>query len=332
MNIINLPLSLFIKDRMKFLIMGAGALGSAFGGMLADAGYDVTLIGRESHMKPIREHGLRISGIWGSHVIKNIRATSELKENYEPDADVVLLTTKSFDTENAMQELQPIISDDSVVISLQNGIGNEEIIAKCVGEEHTMGGMVITGFEISKPGEVEVTVSADTTKIGELNNKITPRLREIVAIFNEAGIPSDALDNIRMHIWAKALYSAALNPLSAIFRVEYGKLSNPHSFAIIEALIHEAFEVAETEKIELFWNSAEEYLDYLRREQIPRTEKHRSSMLNDIERGKKTEIDFLNGVFVALGKKHNIPTPVNETILRVIKFLESPKNHEISPD
>jgi len=308
---------------MKFLILGAGALGTAFGGMLATAGHDVTLIGREKHMKPIREHGLRISGIWGSHVIKNVRAMSELNANCEPDTDVVLLATKSFDTENAMQELQPLIADNSVVISLQNGIGNEEIISRYVGEEHTMGGMVITGFVTLHPGEVEVTVSAATTKIGELNNKITPRLRKIVAIFNEAGIPSDAVDNIRMHVWAKALYSAALNPLSAIFRVEYGKLSNPHSFAIIEALIHEAFKVAEAEKVELFWERAEEYLDYLRREQIPQTEKHRSSMLNDIERGKKTEIDFLNGVFVDLGKRHNIPTIVNETIVREIKFLES---------
>ena len=167
--------------------MGAGALGTAFGGMLADAGHDVTLIGREKHIKPIREHGLRITGIWGSHVIKNMGATSELNANCEPDADVVLLTTKSLDTENAIQELQPLIGDNSVVISLQNGIGNEEITARYVGEERTMGGTVITGFEMSKPGEVEVTVSAATTKIGELNNKITPRLKEIVAIFNDAG-------------------------------------------------------------------------------------------------------------------------------------------------
>ncbi len=291
--------------------------------MLADAGYDVTLIGRERHIKYIREQGLRISGIWGEHVIRNIRAASELNANYEPD--VILLTTKSFDTENAVRELQPLIADDSVVISLQNGIGNEEIIARYVGEEHTMGGMVITGFVTLQPGEVEVTSSADTTKIGVLNSEITPRLRKIVAIFNEAAIPLDAVDNILMHIWAKALFSAALNPLSAIFRVTYGKLANPHSFAIIEALIHEAFKVAEAEKVELFWERAEEYLDYLRRVQIPQTEKHCSSMLSDIEKGKKTEIDFLNGVFVNLGKKHNVPTPVNETIVRVIKFLESQK-------
>lgn len=311
-------------ESMKFLVMGAGALGSAFGGMLASAGagHNVTLIGRERHMIPIREHGLRISGIWGSHIVTNIRATTELNVNDEPE--VILLTTKSFDTETAMRALQPLISDDSdtAVISLQNGIGNEECIARYVGEAHTMGGMVITGFEFLQPGEVEVTVSAATTKIGELTNEITPRLREIVALFNEAGIPTDAVDNIQSHIWAKALYSAALNPLSAIFRVIYGELAHQQSFAIIEKVIHEAFNVAHAENVTLFWNRAEEYLEYLWREQIPLTEKHHSSMLKDIERGKKTEIDFLNGVFVDLGKKHGIPTPVNETIVRMIKFLE----------
>ena len=227
---------------MNFLVMGAGALGTAFGGMLAAAGNDVTLIGRERYMKPIRDHGLRISGIWGSHVVKNLNAKSEL--NVTDKTDVVLLTTKSFDTESAIRALQPHIHAESVVISLQNGIGNEETIAKYVGADRTMGRMVITGFVISNPGEVNVTVTADTTKIGALNNKITPRLRALVTEFQDAGIPSDAVDNIKAHIWAKALYSAALNPLSGIFRVEYGRLANPHSFAIIEDMfftdVHEA--------------------------------------------------------------------------------------------
>ena len=224
-----------------------------------------------------------------------------------------------------MQALQPLIADasDTVVISLQNGIGNEERIARYIGAIRTLGGMIITGFEIPQPGEVKVTVSADSTKIGELSNEITPRVRRIVAVFNEAGIPSDAVDNIQTHIWAKALYSAALNPLSAIFRVTYGKLAQPHAFAIIEDIIHEAFAVAKAENVTLFWDRAEDYLEFLQHTQIPQTEKHHSSMLNDIERGRKTEIAFLNGVFVKLGKKHHIPTPVNETIVREITFLEA---------
>ena len=308
-------------EAMKFLVMGAGALGSAFGGMLADAGHEVILIGRERYMRPINEHGLKITGIWGTHFIKDITAQTEPTADCVPD--VVLLATKSFDTEAAISAIEPFINEDTVVISLQNGIGNEEIIAEHIGSERTMGGMVITGFETVRPGEVKVTVAADTTKIGELNNTDSERLKAIVSAFNEAGIPSEAVDNIKMYIWAKALYNAALNPLSAIFRVNYGKLLDPNAFSIIEDLITEAFSVAAAAKVELFWEEPEDYLEYLRSAQIPPTEKHRSSMLNDIERGKKTEIDFLNGVFVRLGKEHGIPTPVNETITRSIKFLEN---------
>jgi 2-dehydropantoate 2-reductase len=151
---------------------------------------------------------------------------------------------------------------------------------------------------------------------------VTERSKRIVSLFNEAGIPSEVVDNIQMHIWAKALYNAALNPLSAIFRVNYGRLLDPNAFSIIRDLITEAIEVAEAEGVELFWKSAEEYLGYLKNKQIPPTEKHHSSMLKDIEQGKRTEIDFLNGIFVELGRKHEIPTPVNETIVRSIKFLE----------
>jgi 2-dehydropantoate 2-reductase len=148
-------------------------------------------------------------------------------------------------------------------------------------------------------------------------------LREIVTIFNEAGIPSNAVDNIQTYIRGKAVYSAALNPLSTIFRVPYGELAQPQAFAINEALMPEAFAVADAENVTLFWERAEEYLEYLRRKQIPDTENPHSPLLNDIERGRKTEIDFVNGIFVELGKKHQIPTPVNETIVRLIKFLEA---------
>ncbi|OFV67069.1 MAG: 2-dehydropantoate 2-reductase [Candidatus Syntrophoarchaeum butanivorans] len=305
---------------MRFLVMGAGALGCAFGGMLADGGYEVVLIGRERYMRPIKERGLKITGIWGKRIIRDVVTASKPEQEHRPD--VVLLTTKSFDTERAVMDLKPVISRDTIVISLQNGIGNEEIIARHLGEGRTMGGMVITGFEMRAPGEVEVTVSADTTKIGELDGSITERLEEIVAIFNDAGIPAEAVNNINMHIWAKSLYNAALNPLSAIFRVNYGRLLDSNAFAIIREIIKEAFEVAAAEGIKLFWDDPERYLDHLKNSLIPPTARHRSSMLRDIERGKKTEIDFLNGVFVRLGRKHGIPTPVNETIVRSIRFLE----------
>ena len=112
---------------MRFLVMGAGALGCAFGGMLADGGYEVVLIGRERYMRPIKERGLKITGIWGKRIIRDVVTASKPEQEHRPD--VVLLTTKSFDTERAVMDLKPVISRDTIVISLQNGIGNEEIIA-----------------------------------------------------------------------------------------------------------------------------------------------------------------------------------------------------------
>jgi len=119
----------------------------------------------------------------------------------------------------------------------------------------------------------------------------------------------------------KALYNAALNPLGAILGVNYGKLANESSWKIIEKIIEEAFCVANAKGVELFWETPEEYLDYLSNEQLPPTAQHRPSMLHDLKKG-KTEIDFLNGAFVKLGKERGIETPVNETVVNLVKFFE----------
>ena len=309
------------RRRKNFLIMGAGVLGSGVGGLLASAGYDVTLVGRERIMKPIREKGLRITGILGERILR-LKAVSSVKQvQSQPEPDIILLTTKAYDTEEAVKAVMELMKEDSVVLSLQNGIGNVETIAELVGKERTLGGMIITGFEWVRDAEVSVTVSGDKTKIGELNGEITPRLLEIADAFSTAGLPTEAVSDIQSHIWSKALFNASLNPLSAIFRVPYGELANPYTFAIIREIVKEAFAVAKAEHVKLLWGSYEEYLEYLEKVQLPRTAKHRSSMLKDIENGKRTEIDYINGIFVRLGEKHNIPTPVNETLVRQLKFL-----------
>jgi 2-dehydropantoate 2-reductase len=276
------------------------------------------------------EKGLKISGIWGEHIVKNINAVTSIDDvdvDMDKKPDVMLLTTKSFDTERAIKEVQSLIDfdDSSIVISLQNGIGNEEIISRLIGEgeKHTLGGMVIIGFDMLKPGHVKITVFGGNVKIGEVGEKkITPRVQKIVAVFNKAGIPTDAVDNIKAHIWSKAIYNAALNPLCAILDVNYGKLTNHNSWVLIESLVAEIFKVANAEGIELFWKDAREYLSYLRDRLIPPTAEHKPSMLNDLKKGKPTEIDFLNGFFVERGKKYSVPMPVNETIVRLVKFLE----------
>ncbi len=301
--------------------MGAGALGSAVGGFLARAGYDVTLVGRENHMTAIQEKGLKISGIWGDHLIKKIRAETDTSKL--PVQDLILLTTKSTDTEAAAKQIKKLIGEGTVIVSLQNGVGNEEILQKICGKDRVLGGMVIIGFELAEPGHARVTVYADKIRIGEMSHEMTGRAEKIAELFNKADLPTEAVDNIKQFLWGKLLYNSCLNPLGAILDVNYGRLREKHTRLIIREIIEETFKVTEKEGIKMLWKSPGEYEKFLRDKQLPPTADHRPSMLHDLERGRKTEIDFLNGRIVELGLKHKIQTPVNAMLCNLIKFREN---------
>ncbi|MCP8304038.1 MAG: hypothetical protein H3Z50_00990 [archaeon] len=157
---------------MKILVMGAGAIGSTFGGFLSKS-QDVTLVGREPHISEIRKKGIKISGIWGERIFKNLHAFTSVREcSKSAPYDLILITTKSYDTEDAVIQVLPLVGKDSLVTSIQNGIGNEEIIAKIVGKERTMGGMAIFGALLVEPGHVKVTVYASECLFGTLSGDI----------------------------------------------------------------------------------------------------------------------------------------------------------------
>ncbi len=216
---------------MKILVMGAGALGSAIGGLLAKQNNEVTFIGRKEHINVIDENGLTISGIWGDHTIKNILTPSP-NESIPPQ-DLILITTKSTDTEKSAHQIKPYLHDNTAIVSLQNGVGNEEILQKTCGVKHVLGGMVIIGFKIVKPGHTAVTVFADNIKIGEMDGKLSDRCKKIAQRFNDASLPTDCVENIESRLWGKLHYNSCLNPLGALLNVNYGKLRNPHSWEII---------------------------------------------------------------------------------------------------
>jgi 2-dehydropantoate 2-reductase len=307
---------------MKFLIFGAGALGSVFGGFLSQKN-DVALIGRGEHISQINNRGLEITGIWGEHYFSNIttyKSTSEMPD--KTFFDLVIITTKAYDTEKAVREIQPLVIKETAVMSMQNGIGNEEFIIQGVGEKRTMGGMAIFGASMKEPGKVEVTVYASECLVGDLTGGISERAKAISKAFSESGIPTKPSEDILRDKWMKAFYNISLNPLSAILKTPYGELGKrKETMEIIKAMLGEAFGVAKASGIELEYTWSE-YFDYLLKKQLPPTAAHRSSMLQDIEKGKKTEIDFLNGAIVQRGRKLGVKTPVNETIKNIIKSLE----------
>ena len=295
-------------------------MGSTIGGMLAEAGHAVTLVGRNPHMSRINSSGLKISGLWGEHQVTTLQATTEIPD-IQPDW--ILLTTKAYDTERSARTLSERFPKDVPVLHLQNGIGNAELLAAQLGWPRVIGGMIIIGFQITLAGRTQVTVSADKIKIGRKDGSVDDRVKTIVEAFNKAKMSAEAVTDIQKYLWGKVLYNSSLNALAGILGVKYGDLLDPHPWALIQQILKESFAVLQAEGQPLLWPTAEKYMDYLKNTQVPATFDHKPSMLSDLHHGRRTEIDFINGALAALGRKHQIPTPVNDTIIQLVHALEA---------
>lgn len=309
---------------MNYLVMGAGALGSVFGGLLAEKGHDVTFVGLDDHLRAIKERGLTVTGIWGDHVIPEVRAfygTDDLEGVF----DVVLLSVKSHLTGDVIRQTLPFITPETLIFSIQNGLGNWEAIAEIVGWERTVGARVIFGAEIVSPGTARVTVYADKVLLGSPAGMVpVQRMQDVCDDLNDAGIPTALSDAIESSLWGKVLYNCSLNPLGAILNVPYGRLQDtPEVLDVMHRIIEEIFSVAARKGIALSYGSPEEYYRFLVDKQLPPTSTHRSSMLQDMGLGRRTEIDALNGAISRYGKELGVPTPVNDVITAIIRGLES---------
>ncbi|GAG76795.1 unnamed protein product, partial [marine sediment metagenome] len=227
-----------------------------------------------------------------------------------------------YNTETAVTELKKIHNQSFVAASMQNGCGNLEMLVKYLGEARSLAARVITGFEIERPGAVRITVTADDIHVGGFSEGEVPEsATTITEAINNAGLPCVTTPFIKRDLLAKLLYNCALNPLGAILGVHYGALGdNQYARLIMNNVIHEVFNVIEAMGERTHWDTAEEYQSYFYEKQIPSTYHHRSSMLQDIENGKRTEIDALTGYVSKQGRLHGILTPVCDTLSHLIRM------------
>jgi 2-dehydropantoate 2-reductase len=304
------------------LVAGAGALGSVIGGLLARAGCPVTLLGRPAHMDAIRARGLAVEGLFGDHHVRGLVCATDVRE-LEGPYGTVLLTVKAWDTAAMAAACAPHLAADGVLVSLQNGLGNMERAAVAVGDARVLGGRVIFGAELPRPGRVRVTVFADPVLIGSPDPTDRRRVdlaSRLAARLDAAGIPARPTDAVVADLWAKVLYNAALNPLGALLGLPYGALpEDPDTRAVMDAVIDEAFAVAVADRVGLPWRDAAGYRATFYGRLVPSTAAHRSSMLQDLERGRPTEIEAINGHVVARGAALGVPAPVNATLARLIR-------------
>ncbi|ABR55413.1 2-dehydropantoate 2-reductase [Methanococcus vannielii SB] len=309
---------------MNVLIIGAGAVGLCLAAKLSRV-CNVFAVTREKNAKIIRESGFKMTGIWGNGIFK-FGASEEVPKI---DFDYIIIASKGISTESICKQFKDDIKNKNVV-SIQNGVGNEEIISKYT--DKVIGGTIITGFEWKGNAEVHVSVEGGPMTVGRYPDGTDEEVIDFVKLIKSSGIPITESKNIQGAIWSKTIYNCALNPLGAIMNVNYGKLSNNHSLNIIENIVSEIFEITSKKGVILPWKTPKEYLKYLTEFQLPNTAAHHSSMLQDILKGKMTEIDFLNGAVVSNGKKLGVKTPYNEFITEQVKFLEFLKSETKSSE
>ncbi|BEP42559.1 ketopantoate reductase family protein [Variovorax sp. V15] len=303
---------------MKIYFLGAGALGCAIGGTLAAAGSDVTLIDPfQAHVDAINRDGLRMK-VGDSERTVRVRAALDSTRLEAPDLIVVLV--KSFHTRAAIEGARNIVGPDTAVMSLQNGMGHEEILSEVVGAGHVLAGKTYVGGVMLAPGHVIAGTQGKRTVIGEIDGRVSERAKAIAAEFERAELPCEVSGNILGAMWDKLLINVATGALSGITGQVYGSLyAVPEIEATAIAAVAEAMAVAEASGVKLSikaprdaWLMAAEGLPY----------EFKTSMLQSLEKGSVTEIDFINGAVVRVGRKYGMPTPVNQTLVAAIKGIE----------
>ncbi len=284
----------------KVQIFGAGALGSLFGALIQLSGHEVVFVARGDQLKALRNL-LRIEGL--------MRAELKVKAKAEPeDADVTFVTVKAYDTRNAAEKLSSI--DPGVVCSLQNGIGNEEILAEYFDD--VVGGVTTYGANVKVPGTV-VFAGKGETFIGKFKGGGVSLVEEVL---ESSGIAVKVVEDIKEKIWEKAVINSVINPITALFDVKNGEIvKNEFLWRLAERTAKESQKVAES--VGYRFNAVE-----VVRSVAERTAENVSSMLQDIRRGRRTEIDYINGAIVREGEKRGVEVCYNRFLWDSVKALE----------
>lgn len=304
-------------DEPRVAVLGAGAMGSLFGGMLCAVLDDVWLVDiREDHIAAVARDGLVIESAAGTRRV-HPKATTDRAE--PGPVDLLLVFVKATRTAAAVGGAGPLIGPRTVVLTLQNGLGNLEAIAAVVGEERTLGGATYQGARTLGLGRISHHIVGET-RIGALSKTTEARARAIVELFERAGLPTRFADDVSSLVWTKAVNSIAVNALTAITGLTFAEVvSTPPALQLLRRLLEECLSVTRALGIELD----------LGPDPAARLEAHlvrigptKSSMLQDFELDRESEVDALNGALVRYGERLGIRTPYNEAIFRVVEAIE----------
>jgi 2-dehydropantoate 2-reductase len=294
---------------MRFLIFGTGGVGGFFGAKLAHAGNDVWLVARGEHLRAMKSGGLRVRSTEGEFVIPPGKMT-DVPQGSGP-VDVVLFCVKSYDTETAAQQLVPVLDKNSVVLSLQNGVDNEEKISRIIPHARVYGGVAYVSARITAPGEITETGGFHRIVFGPMDGAIDERSREIHRLLVDAGIKCDLREKVLNDLWNKFVFITSMGSFTAVSRLTQGEIiAQPETISAVFRAMHEVEALAWKQGVDIEPLNEAKMLENLKRFD-PDT---RSSMYYDLVAQKPLEVEALNGTVVRLGKEVGVPTPVHNVM------------------
>jgi 2-dehydropantoate 2-reductase len=317
-----------LKSQMpspRVAVVGAGAVGGYFGGMLARAGARVTLIGRPAHVNVWTREGLTLDSI---HFNERIPVAASAEIAAARDAELVLFSVKSLDTEATARQLAPHLRPEALIVSLQNGVDNVERMRAAAGLD-PIAAVVYVASSMPEPGRVKHDGRGDLI-VGDLPGRAAPprpeAIARVAAWFEAAQVPCAVAAHIEVDLWTKLITNVALNPVSAVARATYGRIvARPEPRETVRQLTLECVAVARAagvplpaiDYVEMVWSFAAKF------------DRVYSSTSQDLERGKRTEIDSLNGYIVRRGAELGIPTPVNQALTALVKLREAQSDRAV---
>jgi len=302
---------------MKIVVLGSGAIGSLYGAFLSTLDEnEVILVGRNPHVAAIREKGLLIQGIMGKRKF-NLDAVEDVSEIDE--ADLILLTTKTYDTISAIKTAKHLVNKGAYVLLIQNGLGTEEQVANVLDSTRVLRATTCMGALRIEPGVVEAT-GCGLTEIGSRFPENYKYVLELAEMLKKCGFDVRASDNIEGVVWTKTLVNCGINPVGALTGFKNGEVyRDPQLRQLVIRLVKEAVAIVEALGIELTTEDPVRYALGTAKA----TGDNINSMLQDILAGKRTEIDSITGEIIRLGKELGIETPSNESVYALVKAIES---------
>ena len=304
---------------MRFAIFGTGGVGGYFGGRLAQAGHDVTFIARGKHLAAIKENGLRVESILGDFIVKPAQATDHPGQIGQ--VDVILVAVKAWDVPAAAEAIKPIAGDKTLVIPLENGVDAPGQLSSVLGQSHILGGLCRISAFIGEPGVIRHVGVTPYIALGELDNKKSERVLQLVGIFASlTGVSAELPDDIHKAMWEKLVFIAAVSGVGAVTRQPIGVArSLPETRNLLLRAMEETVAVGQANGVILDKGTAirimESVVDRAPEGTIP-------SMQKDILEGRRSELEAQNGAVVRMGREKGIPTPVNEFIYASLLPME----------